>query len=140
MVVLVAAVACVAGISSGCGALESSCVSSEGKIDWDQKPVIDSQGVLTFSGESKDGLRIGENTTIAPFNFSNYKETEGIWNRRLESLRVVGGYNLSADGTTFSVRYRVPDELLNRDRYELVVGVWGADPGAALGAECVKYE
>ena len=127
-------------ISIACDTVESSCVSSQNKIDWREKPVIDERGFLTFSGNTKDGARVDANPSIQPFNFSNRKDAEGLWDQRLAEAGAIGGYDLSTDRTKFSARYRVPDELLDRDRYELVVGVWGADPSEPLGAWCVKYE
>ena len=129
----------VAALSIGCESLEQSCVESQDKVDWATKPVIDGQGTLTFSGNTKNGAPI-DSGSLVPFNFSNRKDSEGFWNRRLAALGAIDEYTLSPDRTEFSVRYRVPNELLNRDRYDLVVGVWGQDVGQPLGAWCVKYE
>ena len=65
-------------LSTACDTLESSCVSSQNKVDWQEKPVIDEQGFLTFSGKTKDGARVGANPSVHPFNFSNRKDAEGL--------------------------------------------------------------
>ena len=115
-------------------------MNSQDKVEWHDKPVIDRQGVLTFAGQTKSFATIGSRSNIAPFNLNNRKDTEGIWDPKLTALGAIQGYDLSADGTTFSARYQVPTELLDRERYELVVIVWGADPDNALGTCWVQYE
>lgn len=71
-----------------------------------------------------------------------------IWPRDMEPrLSGTGTPNVLAErydvsGSSFDVRAKIPAALLIDD-IQLVIGVWGIDPGSgerAIGAECASYE
>lgn len=148
-------------ILSGCS------VSSQGKIEWEQKPVITADGYLVMRGTAKDDARIHSATKSYAGNFwpsfnlslldersesggDRLKTAANIWPRRMASqlarssrTRVFAdsdGYQVTA--AEFYVKAKLPDSLLNPDS-RLVVSVWEQNPGlssGALGAECVDRE
>ena len=140
--------------SAGCRA------SSEEQINWDQKPKLEN-GYLRMSGTTKGGTRLHDpiaartGTNWPAFGLNDLDETSetmrlkavgNIYPRemrnRLASLNRDGKPRLLAEtydvtATSFDVRVALPDSLLD---YNLVVSVWGENPGSdrrAIGAECV---
>lgn len=147
--------------------LRSCRISSKGRIEWEQEPVI-SNGYLVASGRTKGSAFIQSappqfrtgGQLFPPFNLSNYlqgsdrnpgrlKAVGNIWPHYMASrfddakIRLFaeeGDYRVTF--TEFHVRAKVPAELLTRD-IRLVFAVWPANThstSTTLDHKCVRYE
>ena len=143
----------------------ASCRSgSQKKIDWKQRPTI-TDGYLVMSGRTTDDAQIhdarspsdSEGRKWPAFTLNNFYQVNDerrlesvgkIWPRDMESrLSGTGTPNVLAErydvsGSSFDVRAKIPAALLVDD-IQLVIGVWGINPGSgerAIGAECASYE
>ncbi len=137
--------------------------NSQGKVEWEQRPTI-INGYLVMSGRTSDGARIHDarspsdsrGNKYPAFTLNNLYKVNGV--RRLQSvgkiwpedmasrLSGIGTANVLAESydvssSKFNVRAQIPASLLEDD-IQLLVAVWGANPGSgarAIGAECASY-